>query len=71
MLLNALNFKSLSLAMTFNVQFLQERLEIAKYSSQNQVQIFVTLINKSLLLNVGRMPAQISRHPAAIGPRLR
>ncbi|XP_052243319.1 phosphatidylinositol 4-kinase alpha-like isoform X4 [Dreissena polymorpha] len=53
------------------VKFLQERLEIAKYSSINQVNIFVTLINKSLMLTVGRNPSHISRHPAALGPRLR
>ncbi|XP_052799861.1 phosphatidylinositol 4-kinase alpha-like isoform X2 [Mya arenaria] len=52
-------------------KFLQERMEIAKYSSTNHVQMFVTLINKSLLLTVGRTPAQISRHPASLGPRLR
>jgi len=53
------------------IQFLQERLEIAKYSCRGQIHIFATLINKCLLLNVGKQPAVISRHPAAIGPRLR
>ncbi|XP_053375288.1 phosphatidylinositol 4-kinase alpha-like [Mercenaria mercenaria] len=52
------------------VKFLQERLEIARYSSVNEVNIFVTLINKSLLLGVGRNPSMISRHPAAMGARL-
>ncbi|KAL4223436.1 Phosphatidylinositol 4-kinase alpha [Mactra antiquata] len=52
-------------------KFLQERLEISRYSSINEVNIFVTLINKSLLLSVGKNPSLISRHPAALGTRLR
>ncbi|XP_060554504.1 phosphatidylinositol 4-kinase alpha-like isoform X3 [Ruditapes philippinarum] len=52
------------------VKFLQERLEIVRYSSLCEVSIFVTLINKSLLLGVGRNPSLISRHPAAMGARL-
>ena len=53
------------------IQFLLERLEIAKYSSVSQVNILLTLINKSLLLTVGKHAPLISRHPAAIGPRLK
>ncbi|KAK3587139.1 hypothetical protein CHS0354_006780 [Potamilus streckersoni] len=52
-------------------KFLTERVEVAKYSSVNQVSIMMSLLNKSLLINVGRNPGLISRHPAAIGPRIR
>ncbi|XP_055863268.1 phosphatidylinositol 4-kinase alpha-like isoform X4 [Biomphalaria glabrata] len=52
-------------------KFLQERVEIAKYSDSAQIQIFLTLLNKSLSVTVGKRPSIISRHTAAIGPRFR
>lgn len=52
-------------------QFLQERVEIAKYSDSAQIQIVLSLLNKSLSVTVGRRPSIISRHTAAIGPRFR
>ncbi|XP_046360282.2 phosphatidylinositol 4-kinase alpha-like isoform X1 [Haliotis rufescens] len=52
-------------------KFLAERLEIAKYSNASQVDIFLTLLNKSLPVSVGKKSGIISRHTAAIGPRVR
>ncbi|BFZ04518.1 hypothetical protein BsWGS_07556 [Bradybaena similaris] len=52
-------------------KFLQERVEIAKYSDSAQIQIVLSLLNKSLSVNVGRRPSIVSRHTAAIGPRFR
>ncbi|XP_041348000.1 phosphatidylinositol 4-kinase alpha-like [Gigantopelta aegis] len=50
-------------------KFLAERLEIAKYSNAYQVDIFFSLLNKSLPVSVGKSTPLISRHPAALGPR--
>ena len=50
-------------------QFMAERLEIAKYSNASQVDIFFSLLNKSLPVSVGKSTPLISRHPAALGPR--
>ncbi|GFO06729.1 phosphatidylinositol 4-kinase alpha-like, partial [Plakobranchus ocellatus] len=52
-------------------KFLQERIEIAKYSDSAQIKIFLSLLNKSLSVQIGRRPSIISRHTAAIGPRFR
>ncbi|KAL8613207.1 hypothetical protein ACOMHN_043016 [Nucella lapillus] len=52
-------------------KFLLERVEIAKYSSASQVEVLMCLLNKSLSISVGRSPAPISRHSAALGPRFR
>ncbi|ESO97694.1 hypothetical protein LOTGIDRAFT_103639 [Lottia gigantea] len=52
-------------------RFLMERIEIAKYSNSVHVDILLSLLNKSLPVGVGKTPAIISRHPAAIGPRTR
>ncbi|XP_078336365.1 phosphatidylinositol 4-kinase alpha-like [Crassostrea virginica] len=52
-------------------QFLAERVEVARYSSDDQVSILSSLLSKSLSISVGRRPPPISRHPEAIGPRLR
>ncbi|XP_021377626.1 phosphatidylinositol 4-kinase alpha-like isoform X3 [Mizuhopecten yessoensis] len=52
-------------------KFLAERIEVARYSSDDQVSILCSLLNKSLAIGVGKQPSQISRHPAAVGPRTR
>ncbi|XP_052072692.1 phosphatidylinositol 4-kinase alpha-like isoform X2 [Mytilus californianus] len=52
-------------------QFLFERIEIAKYCSNDQVSILTGLLNKSLSITVGRNPPSISRHLSAVGPRMR
>ncbi|RUS74516.1 hypothetical protein EGW08_017723, partial [Elysia chlorotica] len=48
-----------------------ERIEIAKYSDSQQIKIFLSLLNKSLSVQIGHRPSIISRHTAAIGPRFR
>ena len=53
------------------MQFLLERVEIAKYSSVSQVEVLMCLLNKSLSISVGKSTAPISRHTAALGPRFR
>ncbi|KAL5017409.1 hypothetical protein ScPMuIL_006998 [Solemya velum] len=52
-------------------KFLTERVEIAKYSSTDQVAILLSLLHRSLSISVGKSPGLISKHPAAVGPRFR
>lgn len=52
------------------VKFLHERIEIAKYSSLDQVEVFVYLLHRSLHMNVGHMHYS-SRNISTIGTRFR
>lgn len=52
-------------------RFIQERIEVAKYCSQEQVIMFTHMLQRTLDITVGRERAVMTRHVAAAGTRFR
>ncbi len=53
------------------IRFIQERIEVAKYCSQEQVVMFTHMLQRTLDITVGREVPVMSRHVAAAGTRFR
>jgi len=55
------------------IKFLQERIEVAKYCSQDQIEMYTELLQKSLGIDVGNKNRKgaMSRHVSAAGTRFR
>uniref|UniRef100_T1J2J9 Thymidine kinase, cytosolic n=1 Tax=Strigamia maritima TaxID=126957 RepID=T1J2J9_STRMM len=56
---------------TMWIKFIAERIEIAKYCSLEQVEIFANMLHRSLSMSVGSKENYKCRNIAAIGPRFR
>lgn len=54
----------------FSLKFLIERIEIVKYSSLDQVELFANMLHRSLTIFVGKAHGN-SRHIATVGTRFR
>lgn len=56
---------------TIWVRFLAERIETAKYSSLDQVEIFAHILHRSFSVNIGHDKNHCCRHVAAVGTQFR
>ena len=62
----------LSLTASLCRQFLLERVEIARYRSQDQVDLLCSLLHNTLSFSVGgEQGGAMTRHVAAVGTRVR
>lgn len=53
------------------IRFIHERIEVAKYYSQEQIIMFTRMLQRTLDISVGNEKATMSRHIAAAGTRFR
>jgi len=53
------------------IKFLHERIEVAKYCSQDQIEMYCDLLQRTLEIQVGQPVAAMSRHVSAAGTRFR
>ena len=53
------------------IKFLHERIEVAKYCSQDQIEMYCDLLQRTLDIHVGQTVAPMSRHVSAAGTRFR
>jgi len=53
------------------IKFLHERIEVAKYCSQDQIEMYSDLLQRTLEIQVGQPVASMSRHASAAGTRFR
>lgn len=53
------------------IRFIQERIEVAKYCSQEQVIMFTHMLQRTLEISVGKQDMMMSRHIEAAGTRFR
>ena len=51
------------------IKFLYERIDVAKYCSQDQIEMFSDLLQRTLEIQVGSRVASMSRHASAAGTR--
>ncbi|XP_023346695.1 phosphatidylinositol 4-kinase alpha [Eurytemora carolleeae] len=53
------------------IKFLHERIEVAKYCSQDQVEMYTDLLQRTFDIQVGSSSGAMSRHVSAAGTRFR
>ena len=53
------------------IKFLHERIEVAKYCSQDQLEMYCDLLQRTLDIQVGQTTPAMSRHVGAAGTRFR